>query len=435
MGSLPKVLVISHTVFSCTENMGKTMMDMFSCVPPENLAQLYFRSGAPTQHGCQRYFRISDKDILYSVFTGKRRFRIFRKEEIGVNTAASQLDTGISAHVYQFSRKRTPAVYFLRNLLWTLGKWDTPELDAWISEFSPDMIFFAASDYAFAYKIVWRLAERYDLPVILWCADDHYISRKKTWSPLYHYVCRNRMKWVRKTMKRCTHMITISDKMNRDYSALFKIPATTMRISAVENSSQCPAQERSGIVYAGNLGVNRIIPLVEAGKALKAAGIPGYEQIDVYSADKNPKTLKQLTQANGIRFHGAVGREQLEKILGSAKFVLHTEAFDEKSKTRTRYSLSTKVGEYLGSGACIVAFGPQDISSVEYLSGNCAGLTVQNADGVSREVSRILNDPEAFDRLQRQARDLLRRGHCKLDNDEALCAILKKTKEMWENNQ
>ena len=72
---------------------------------------------------------------------------------------------------------------------------------------------------------------------------------------------------------------------------------------------------------------------------------------------------------------------------------------------------------------------------MEYLSENRAGLTVQEADGVSREISRILNAPEAFAQLQRQAKDLLRRGHCKRDNDEALCAILKKTKEMWENNQ
>ena len=81
MGNIPRILVVSHTVFSSTGNMGKTMMDMLSCVPSDHLAQLYFHSEVPTQRVCERYFRITDKDMLYSVCKGKRRFRISSKVE------------------------------------------------------------------------------------------------------------------------------------------------------------------------------------------------------------------------------------------------------------------------------------------------------------------------------------------------------------------
>ena len=423
MGNIPRILVVSHTVFSSTGNMGKTMMDMISCVPSDHLAQLYFHSEVPTQRVCERYFRITDKDMLYSVCKGKRRFRIFGEADIETGRQNSRTDTGLSAKVYQFSRKRTPMIYIMRNALWSLGKWDGPELDSWIREFQPDLIFFAAGDYAFAYQIVCRLSERYDLPVVMWCSDDHYIGRKNTASVLYHYVCRNRMKWARRTAARSCHMITISDKMQRDYAALFEIPITTMRISAQENPFKIPASERNGIVYSGNLGVNRVQPLVEVGRALKKAGIPGYDRIDVYSADKNPKTLEQLTDDNGIRFHGPVGNQEMDRILGSAKYVLHVEAFDEKSTVRTRYSLSTKVGEYLQSGACVVVYGPGDISSVEYLRENDAALILSSAEEAPDKIRQMLNDAATFDAMQNKAAALAEKGHSKKENDLTILSI------------
>ena len=54
----PRVLVISHTVFSATGNMGKTMMRMLAGIPPDRLAQLYFHQEIPTRRCCLRYFEL-----------------------------------------------------------------------------------------------------------------------------------------------------------------------------------------------------------------------------------------------------------------------------------------------------------------------------------------------------------------------------------------
>lgn len=428
MQETPKVLVISHTVFSSTGNMGKTMMDILSCLPPENLAQIYFHSEVPTQVNCERYFRITDKNILKSLLTRKSFFRIFEKANIDTSRIDARTDKGMTAKVYQFSRRRTPAIYFLRNAIWSLGKWDSTELNNWIGEFAPDVIFFAAGDYAFAYKIVCRLADRYHLPVVIWCADDHYIGRKPTASLLYRYVCRNRMTWAKRTASRSCYMIAISDKMCRDYAELFRIPVSIMRISSMQNQCMLPVSQRAGIVYTGNLGINRVQPLVELGNALKKAGIPGYEYIDVYSADKNQKILNLLTMDHGICFHGSVGKAQLEEILGSARFVVYVEAFDNASKTRTRYSLSTKVGEYLQSGACILAYGPRDISSIAYLEENDASVVLNCADEISEQISRLLEDTDAYTGLQQRAFALAEKCHSKQGNDEKILSILMEAK-------
>lgn len=137
----PRVLVVSHNVFSNSGNMGKTMMRMLGGIPPERLAQLYFHQEIPTRKCCLHYFRITDSDILHSVFTRRARYKKFEEKDIDESVMRSRTDTGNLAKVYQFSRRRTPMIYLLRNWMWTLGKWKTKALREWTKSFAPDAIF------------------------------------------------------------------------------------------------------------------------------------------------------------------------------------------------------------------------------------------------------------------------------------------------------
>lgn len=141
---LLRVLVISHNVFSSSGNMGKTMMHMLAGIPANNVAQIYFHQEIPTRKCCLRYFRITDSDVLRSVFTRRAHYRTFSSCDIDESASQSRTDTGNLAKVYQFSRRRTPMIYFLRDTMWCLGKWKTRALEDWARTFAPDVIFFAA---------------------------------------------------------------------------------------------------------------------------------------------------------------------------------------------------------------------------------------------------------------------------------------------------
>lgn len=130
--------------------------------------------------------------------------------------------------------------------------------------------------------------------------------------------------------------------MQRDYARLFQTPAETVRISGKPNPYALPEESRSGIVYAGNLGINRITPLVSLGRALKEAAIAGFETIHVYSGERNPAILQQLKEENGLTYCGRIPAQEVERVLGASKFIIFTEAFDRSSICRTKYSLSTK---------------------------------------------------------------------------------------------
>lgn len=418
------VLVISHNVLSQSSAMGKTLSSMLSCVPPDCLAQLYFHSEVPTTEQCRNYFRIRDQDVLVSIVTRHSNPKIYGKEDIRSDISVARTDKGLLAKIYQFSRRRTPLIYNVRDLMWKCGKWDGKALKNWVEDFSPDLIFFASGDYVFPYRIAYTISCRSKIPIIMWCCDDFYFSNRymNTLGGKYHH--HNLMKWVRRLSEQIESVVVISEQMKQDYATIFSQPINVIRISAPENNKARPANERSGIVYVGGLGVNRITPLTELGQKLRTEQLPGYPYIDVYTNDRSPQTLAQLNEQNGIRFHGEIAAEKVPEILGMAKYILYVEAFDENSIERTRYSLSTKIGESLRSGACIIAYGPESIASMSYLKSESAAVILCSPEELCDFIVKLDANPSEYKNYIENAQQLAWKNHSKERNEAVMSDIL-----------
>lgn len=379
---MPRVLVVSHNVMGGSSGMGKTLANMLAFVPRESIAQLYFHSEIPTKDVCASYYRVTDPEMLGSL-RGKRATGTIYSHEDVCEASTSRVDVGATAKAYQLGRKRTSLVYALRNTLWRVGRWDTPKLDAWLRDFAPDVIFFAAGDYAFAYRIVHTISKRLQIPVVMWCADDYFLGHS-----LKGLVHRNLLRWLKRIDDEVAAVITISDKMARDYAALFHQPISVVRMPVEVNPYRVPFCDRKGIVYVGSLGVGRLKPLLELAREVHSEDVQGCNVIHVYTGDKNERTIAAMNSEPGIQCHGQINADEVPRVLGTARYVLHVESFERRFKERTRYSLSTKIGESLASGACLVAYGPSDIASIEYLSEHSAGIVLKKA----HEIKRLLHD-------------------------------------------
>ena len=424
---LLRVLVISHNVFSSSGNMGKTMMHMLAGIPANNVAQIYFHQEIPTRKCCLHYFRITDSNMLHSIFTRRAEFKVFEESDIDESATRCRTDTGNLAKIYQFSRRRTPLIYFLRDTMWKFGKWKTKALLEWVRAFAPNVIFLAAGDYAFPYRVAIYLADVLHIPIVMCCADDFYIEPVHNGSFLRRIQCKRLAKLAGRAIRQSGTIVTISDMMQRDYASLFQIPTKTIRISSEENRYELPTDSRSGIVYVGNLGINRITPLVELGRALKAAQVSGFETIRVYSGERNPAILQQINENNGLTYCGCVSGQEVERILGASKFIIFTEAFDKKSICRTKYSLSTKIAESLRSGACILAYGPPEIASIDYLNQYHAAYILKEAEELPDVIRHLCTVHEEYDGYTGRARSLAERLHNAKVNEGCLREIFTET--------
>ena len=92
--SFPRCLIISHNVIGKDGNMGKTLRAYFGHWPTDKLAQLYFHSEVPTTGLCQRYFRVTDVDLLKALWQFKKPGTVLEAGDIQYGAGTTRVDEG-----------------------------------------------------------------------------------------------------------------------------------------------------------------------------------------------------------------------------------------------------------------------------------------------------------------------------------------------------
>ncbi|OMD60021.1 hypothetical protein BSK62_26085 [Paenibacillus odorifer] len=415
-----KVLLISHNALGKENNMARTLENQFMGLGSEQIAQLFFSDENPNSEYCDNYFRISDSEVLRSVYSRKE---VGNKVNITLHECMDNKDEWIKTKIRKKGNRR-PAVYLIRNLIWLLGKWKSKKLDDWLDEFKPDVIYFASGDYAFSYIVTLYIAKRRNIPVIIGCYDDFYVDKRKTINPLYHITYQNLMKKVKELFDFSSAFVAVSDMMVEDYSKLFNKKGYTLYTPTNLLSISNNLNKTDLIIYAGNLGHGRAEQLISLGRALKKIGFPGLDHINVYSGEIRTEITGRLTDENGINFCGRVTAEKVQELMLSSKYVVHTESFDETLKKRVKYSLSTKIADCLASGACIIAFGPKEVASISYLEKDKAACVISDEASLENKLHYLFTSDEEKKRICTSAEKLAYRNHSSGENRELLQNII-----------
>lgn len=407
-----KVLIVSHNCLSSTSNMGKTLLSYFRDFSPEELAQLFIHCEEPTEGAlCRNYYRFTDLDALKRVLGLRASGRRFGPGDIRTDRVTARVDRGWLRSLYCYGERRTAAVFALRNLLWRLCRWDTRQFWQWVEEFSPDVIFFAAGDYGFAYDIAQKIARRLDKPLAVCCVDDFYLYNRNGGSILGRALHRSFLKTVKKTMARAGRIFVICESMKRAYEPLFGKPCRLLYTPALMEAED-RGTGNGRVAYLGNLGLKRHEQVIAIGRALSRLKIPGIEPyLHVYSGERREEIRRQLTPENGICFHGAVSAGEVLQVMQSSAAVIHTESFDPHIRKIVGYSVSTKIPESLMNGPCLIAYGPEGIASMEYLRENGAAYCITEPEELEQGLREILTDPGLREQIRKQGRELAQQNH------------------------
>ncbi len=402
-----RVLIISHTVFSNTESMGKTLSNYFCEFDSNELAQFYIHPQAPISSICHRYYRFTDRDAIMSIFHLKKGISFSTNEQ---KDSCNDIHmTDFTKSIYQKGRKRTPFVYFIRNIIWRLSNWNNKKFKKWIDDFDPECVFFASGDYSFMYRIALKIAKSKNIPLYISCMDDYYLNNKNDNSTFGRAVHNRFMSIVKKTVDYSNAMFCICEKMSEDYGKYFNKKCYTLHTPA-SFIGPLNTLKKNKICYLGSLGYKRDDQLVEIGCTLKKIGLhPNH--IDVYSSEKRRNILEKLTLENGILFHGEIGSSEVINVIGESMAVLHVESFNESTRRSIKYSVSTKIADSLESGTCIFAYGPQEVASISYLHDNDAAICCFKRDSLELYLRELIIRSDERERKIINARQLANRNH------------------------
>lgn len=425
----PKVLIVSHNVFGLNGNMGKTLHAYFEKWPKEKLCQVYFHSEVPTTHLCERYFRVTDVDMVWSLCHLKKSGTALIAKDIEENRVTTRTDVGRTAEIYQKASERKPWMYFARNALWRFGFWKSKQMDQWIRDCAPDVIFYASGDYTFSYEIALYISKKYDLPLVVSVVDDYYFQRPLDKGPLAWWNTMRFRKVMEKTMAHAKGVFYIHPVMEKMYRERFPVNSAVLYKNAPICELDEPEDENVKIAYFGGLGLQRNQSMIEIGRLLRKLIPDGSVLLDVYSAESRPEILARMTEENGIRFHGQVSADEVIRLQAESNILVFAESMDPTLVERLRCSLSTKIPEYLGSNRCMLAYGPAEAGSISYLLDKHVACVATKPEQLESCLRGILFSAQTRRQYAEGQMELALKNHGQERNHEVLKNIIQTAME------
>lgn len=415
----PKILVISNNAFSKTSNNGKTLASFFRSFSAINIAQLYFSSEIPTDDYFQNHYQIPDVQLLKSIFsrsiTSGRVVKPCEKENHSVNSESNFINEKVKTILGYSNFAR-----IIRELIWSIGNWETEELTNWIDEFSPDVIFLCAGDSEFAYTITRKLRDRFDSKLIIYITDDYVLPRNNF--NIFWWFRRNRiLKRIRDVLKNSNLFITISKSMSEAYKILFNkesICFMNITSSLRQNNSVAIKNDKKDtidLVYTGGLHFNRYKTLALLAHAIKQYNISKsvnekYAYLRIYSINRPSRSIIKKINIEGVsKYCGSLNSDELKDVLNKCDIPVHVESFERKNIESTRLSISTKIPEYLSLGKAILAIGPKDVASMEYL--DKSAYCINNPNEIVKEIQLLFKNNELQENLSQFALEMFNANH------------------------
>ena len=391
----PKLLILCHNLYENTNNIGKTLISLLNSWPKDKLCQVYLRDDIPTFNYCDNYYRILDKEIIKSYYKGRNVVGTVLKKEDNNICESNEIDTN-EQNMYNLGNKRIPLISMFRDLLWKRKSWKNDKFNAWLDEQKPDVMLFVPNDYELIYPIANYIASYLHIPIVPYYMDDAFYFNTFV-SPIDYLRRLSIRRKGKKIIDNASDIITIGPKMSEEYNKRFnKNCIELMNSVTLTENNNVYQNDIFTFSYVGNLHSNRWKSIVKIGQVLDTLDKKAI--INLYTASNiNKKMNKKLSSVESIKMCGKLSPNEVDEVLKKSDALLFVESFNRKSAASTMYSLSTKIPEYMNSRRPIFAYGPKNISSMEYLKKNNLAIVCTKKENIEEDIKKVFDANKYLD--------------------------------------
>lgn len=358
-----KVLIINATSMFGATAEAITIKSIFSVVPENNLMEFSFR--APEGNSVH----VSS----YSISRHKSFIRMLSERKFAKRINSEIKDYEIAD--YESSQK--PKVSFVSNLrqyiaisISNSGFYISRKQHKLIKEFNPDVIYTTAANLA-VMKIVNKLSKKYKIHIIPHFMDNWQEALEWSNNPFLKKYKRKIDINVAKMYKHSKYAFGISSRMAKVYEERWGIPHSYLMNAVDLEKFHCEGKlisNKVSMLYAGGLHLNRWKSLLEICKLF-----PIIEQktgkkyfLDVFCPEKD-QIYSSFFDERYVLFHKPVPHDDIKKLFEKSDILLHIETEMLLNDKYAKYSLTTKLPEYLSSGRRFFYYGPEQLFLTQYL--------------------------------------------------------------------
>lgn len=398
----PRVLV---TCVDCwRDDVGaNTIPNFFTDWDPDKVAVVYTKSELPNSPCSNHYFQIAENDVVHaSMHLGKKCGKVVENEGT-VDKKSPDYEQIVGSikeegKRYSFFRQHRLKIFYLaRDIVWSLGSWKSKELDQFIEDFKPEVIFFPIYPYIYMNKIQAYIAKKANVRGVAYIADDNYSYMPEWYNPLFWVQRFFLRKTINEIMTFSDELLVILPSLIEEYKSIFNMPihVLTKGIATEELTFQ-PTQKQLPLkmIYTGNLFIGRDKTIIKVIEAIKRVNQNDTKiQIYIYSHIRLSKKMsKRLNVPGSSYFMGSVPVSEVAQIQESADIVLFVEALDIFNRNKARLSFSTKLTDYFKSGKCIFAVGKKDIAPISYLEQNNCAVIAETEEEIYQNLKMLTDN-------------------------------------------
>ncbi len=270
--------------------------------------------------------------------------------------------------------------YLPRDLLWMAvsRSWKRAVRD-YVQAVKPDIVFFPTSGQGYHHRVLSYVRRLCRARIVLYHGDDHYSLVTGSPNPIFTLRRLTERVRIRRAVAVCDSQFGASELQCRSYEQAMGKPCIFLSKSMDFSLPPSPIPEPNGrlsFVYTGNILLGRWESLLYLATLLEALGKRGYPaSLTVYTANSlTPRMNKQCAGMTTLQIAGAVPPNAIPAIQSRADVLVHAESFARTHRAIVRQSFSTKLVDYFHAARPILAVGPVDVASVEYLCRQDAAL-------------------------------------------------------------
>ena len=405
-----KILLISASPINYQISIGNTFLNIFAGMQNVDLSSIYSRSGFPDFRYITDAFQLTEKSLIKGILSGNCKGRRICTEDCTQTDDIikdSKLEAFVKKHSSEF-------LYVIRNLLWKVAPWEKSGIKEFIAEINPDIIFTLFSKDTAVNDLIIFAKENSNAKLVLYAWDDHYsYMSKNPFLALKKSVNRRKMK---KIFDMSSAMYVISEIQKQEYEQEFGRELKVLTKGADFVTAPIKNDINNGIihiVYTGNIGVGRWKTLALIAQALKRVNNEKtLIDLKIYTATPMTEEMRKKLLIEGSSYlMGSVASKEITEIQNKSDILLHVESFASKDKHAVRQSFSTKIVDYLHQAKCILAVGPADVASMDYLIKNDAALTATNEAEIEEVLRKVIDNKNLLTEYGKKAWECGKRNH------------------------
>lgn len=419
--NFPKVLIIGQT-FTSVSGGGITLAGLFDNWPKEKLAVAVGSKEDFDFSRCSNYYRIGYEELKMPF-----PFHFFqRKTKSG---AVSEVISIGEITVKKNSKLKKTVKSIFDDLLnytgmnfWIYGneKLSEPFLK-WVNHFQPDIIYYQPNSFK-SISFVLSLKAVLNIPLCSHVMDDWFTFCVKP-SPFYYY-------WKSKLNKKLKELfavtqlhLSICDYMSNEYFKRYGHKFHSFhhsinidfwnRYAFDKNSST----SHYTILYAGRVGygIDQTLHLIAS--AIEKAGKENKIILEIQTKDWDHPILKKLKSYSSIKISKPIDYDLLPKKFSTVDALLIPYDFKGSGIKYVKYSMPTKVSEYMATGKPILVIGPSDTALLQYAKTGWAQVCEYNNEKeIIRSIIELKESKALQEKITRTARSLVVKNHNSIHN-------------------